>query len=140
MSDWKAPKELVVLSGGNPQVPKGDGEAPVRYFIDHMPGWQKEVGQRMDAIITKAVPDVEKAVRWNSPFYGAGQGWFVSFHCFTKYVKVTFFAGASLDPEPPETSKDPDVRYYHVFEDGLDEGRFKDWVKQAAKIPGWDGS
>lgn len=137
---WQPPKELVRLSGGNPQVPKGDGEAPVRYFIDNMPDWQRAVGRRLDAITAEVVPDVERAVRWNSPFYGAGQGWFLSFHCFTKYVKVTFFRGSALDPEPPVGSKDPNARYYHVTEEGVDEAQFRKWVEQAAALPGWDGS
>ena len=138
MSDWVAPKQLVLLSGGNPQVPKGDGEAPVRYFIDHMPDWQRPIGERLDALITKTVPGAKKAVRWNSPMYDAGQGYFVSYHCFTKYVKVTFFKGSSLRPEPPVGSKDPDVRYYHVEQgDGIDDKQFTAWLKQAAVIPGW---
>lgn len=137
MSDWKPPKERKILSGGNPQVPKGDGEAPVRYFIENMPDWQRPIGERLDAIITRSVPGVQKCVRWNSPMYDAGQGFFVSYHCFTKYVKVTFFQGARLDPEPPVVGKDPDARYYHVDEDGVDEERFQDWVEQAAAVPGW---
>ena len=134
---WTPPKELVVLSGGNPQVPKGDGEAPVRYFIEHMPGWQRAVGERLDALIEQAVPGVQKAVRWNSPFYDAGQGFIVSYHCFAKYVKVTFLKGKHLAPVPPVGSKDPDAAYLHVFEDGFDEAQFVDWVQQAAKLPGW---
>lgn len=127
-----------LLSGGNPQIPKGDGEAVVRAYIEAMPGWKQDVGRRLDALIEQAVPHVEKAVRWNSPFYNAGQGWFVTFHCFTRYVKVTFLNGSSLDPEPPVAGKDPDARSYHVHEDDeIDERRFMSWVKQAAKRPGW---
>lgn len=134
---WTPPKELVVLSGGNPQVPKGDGDAPVRYFLEHMPGWQRAAGERLDAIIRDVVPDVKACVRWNSPFYDAGQGFFVSFHCFTKYVKVTFLKGQALNPLPPVGSKDPDARYLHVDEGGFDEAQFADWVRQAAAVPGW---
>ncbi len=137
MPDWVAPKKVVVLSGGNPQVPKGDGEAPVQYFLKHMPDWQRPIGERLDEIITATVPGVQKAVRWNSPFYDAGQGYFVGFHCFARYVKVTFFRGAQLDPMPPVGSKDPEARYLHVSADGLDEQQFVAWVKQAAALPGW---
>ncbi len=137
MADWVAPKEPVVLSGGNPQVPKGDGEAPVRYFLEHMPDWQRPIGERLDALIAATVPGVQKAVRWNSPFYDAGQGYFVGFHCFSKYVKVTFFRGSWLEPKPPVGSKDLDARYLHVSAGGFDEGQFVAWVKQAAALPGW---
>ena len=129
-----------LLSGGNPQIPKGDGDAPVQAYIAAMPGWKRDVGERLDAIITRAVPNVRKAVRWNSPFYGSEkQGWFVSFHCFTKYVKVTWFDGVSLSPVPPGTSKDAKVRYLDIHEGALDEKQFAAWVKQASKLPGWDG-
>ncbi|MEZ4482070.1 MAG: DUF1801 domain-containing protein [Dehalococcoidia bacterium] len=129
----------VLLSGGNPQIPKGDGDAPVQAYIAAMPGWKGDAGARLDAIITSAVPGVRKAVRWNSPFYGSeGGGWFVSFHCFTKYIKVTFFDGASLSPAPPVESKDGKTRYVHVYEDSkLDELQFVDWVIQASHLPGW---
>jgi len=128
-----------LLSGGNPQIPKGDGDGPVQAYIAAMPGWKRETGRRLDALIERTVPGVRKAVRWNSPFYGAeGQGWFVSFHCFTKYVKVTFFDGASLRPVPPVGSKDPKVRYFHIQEDGqIDEELVASWVRQAAALPGW---
>ena len=131
--------EPVLLSGGNPQIAKGDGDAPVQAYIAAMPGWKSELGARLDALVVGAVPDVRKAVRWNSPFYGiAGQGWFLSFHCFTKYVKVTFFDGASLDPPPPGASKDENVRYLDVYEDaGFDEAQFTAWVRQASGLPGW---
>jgi hypothetical protein len=127
-----------LLSGGNPQIPKGDGEAPVRAFITAMPGWQRDVGRRLDALITRTVPNVRKAVRWNSPFYGVERrGWFLSFHCFAKYVKVTFLSGSQLDPPPPVESKHPMVRYFHIHEDGeLGEKLLTRWIKQAAKLPG----
>ena len=106
-----------------------------------MPGWKSDVGRRLDAIIVRRAPDVRKAVRWNSPFYGMeGQGWFLNFHCFTKYVKVAFFNGTSLDPVPPGESKDENVRYLNIYEDGqFDEGQFAVWVKQASRLPGWGG-
>lgn len=130
----------VLLSGGNPQIPKGHGEAPVQAYIEAMPGWKQEVGRRLDALIERAVPGVQKGVKWNSPLYGAPDAppdhWFLSFHCFDRYVKVTFFQGASLRPAPPETSKYPDVRYFHIHEDdALDETQFADWVKQASQLP-----
>ena len=123
------------------RIPKGDGDGPVQAYLAAMPGWKHQVGRRLDGLIEDTVPDVRTAVRWNSPFYGVeGQGWFLSFHCFTRYVKVTFLNGAMLDPPPPESSKDPATRYLHVHEDGdLDEHRFRDWVRQAAALPGWDG-
>ncbi len=129
-----------LLSGGNPQIPKGDGDAPVQAYIAAMPGWKQDVGRRLDAIVTEAVPGVRKAVRWNSPFYGVeGRGWFLSYHCMTKYVKVAFFRGAALDPQPPVGSKQPGVRYFHVHEDDeIDERRLADWVRQAAALEGED--
>ena len=131
-----------LLSGGNPQIPKGDGDAPVQAYIDAMPGWKRDVGRRLDAIIEKNVPNVRKAVRWNSPFYGvkgpADAGWFLSFHCFTKYVKVAFFRGTSLRPVPPGESKDKDTRYLDIHEDDkLDEAQVATWIRQAAALPGW---
>jgi hypothetical protein len=133
---------IVILSGGNPQIPKGDGDKPVQLYIANMPGWKSALGKKLDALITKNVPKVEKAVRWNSPFYGAGQGWFVSFHVLTKYVKVTFFNGASLKPLPPgATEKSGESRWIDIYEtDTFDEKQFAAWVKQAAAIPGWDGT
>jgi hypothetical protein len=130
---------VVLLSGGNPQIAKAEGDAPVQAFIAAMPGWKREVGKRLDALIARNVPSVRKAVKWNSPFYGvAGQGWFLSFHVFTRYVKVTFFRGAALKPLPPGTSKSKDVRYLDIHEDDtLDEAQFESWLKQAAAIPGW---
>ena len=128
----------VLLSGGNPQIAKGYGEAPVQAYIAAMPGWKSDVGRRLDALITRVVPGVRKAVKWNSPFYGADgeDGWFLSFHCFTKYVKVTFFRGTSLRPVPPGASKHPEVRYLDIYEGALDEAQLEDWVKQAAALPG----
>lgn len=134
--------EPALLSGGNPQIAKADGDAPVQAYIAAMPGWKCEVGRRLDAIIVQEVPDVRKAVRWNSPFYGAtGRGWFLDYHCYTKYVKVAFFDGASLNPPPPGESKDENVRYLNIYEDGeFDEAQFADWVRQASQLPGWSGS
>ena len=126
-----------LLSGGNPQIPKCYGDAPVQAYIAAMPGWKSEVGRRLDAIVTRIVPGVRKAVKWNSPFYGMEDDlWFLSFHCFTKYVKVTFFRGTSLKPVPPGKSKHPEVRYLHIYEGELDEAQFADWVKQASRLPG----
>jgi hypothetical protein len=138
-STSKKPK---LLSGGNPQIPKGDGDGPVQDYIAAMPEWKQEVGKKLDALVTRTVPDVRKAVRWNSPFYGSADGgWFLSFHVFTKYVKVTFFDGASLDPVPPVESKDEKVRYVHVLEDeDIDEALVTSWIEQASTLPGWDGS
>ena len=131
-------KPVKLLSGGNPQIAKADGDAPVQQYIRAMPGWKKGVGKRLDAIIVKTVPKVRKAVKWNSPFYGIeGQGWFLSFHVFTRYVKVTFFRGTSLEPLPPGPSKDKNTRYLDVYEGELDEVQFAKWVKQAAALPGW---
>lgn len=132
-------KPVTLLSGGNPQVGKAEGDAPVQAYIAAMPGWKRNVGKRLDALIMRTVPKVRKAVKWNSPFYGIeGQGWFLSFHVFTRYVKVTFFKGASLRPLPPGVSKMKDVRYLDIHEtDTLDETQFATWVKQAAAIPGW---
>ncbi|MEZ5125107.1 MAG: DUF1801 domain-containing protein [Thermoleophilia bacterium] len=129
----------VLLSGGNPQIAKADGDAPVQAYIQAMPGWKSDVGRRLDTLITRAFPEVRKAVRWNSPFYGIeGQGWILSFHCFTKYVKVTFFNGASLRPLPPGESKDDNVRYLDIHEgDQIDETQFTAWVSQARQLPGW---
>jgi hypothetical protein len=134
--------EPVLLSGGNPQIAKADGDAPVQAYIAAMPGWKSDVGRRLDSIVVRAVPDVRKAVRWNSPFYGMeGQGWFLNFHCFAKYVKVAFFNGASLDPVPPGESKDENVRYLSVYEDDqFDEKQFAAWVKQASQLAGWGKS
>jgi hypothetical protein len=127
----------VLLSGGNPQIAKGDGDAPVQAYIAAMPGWKQDIGRRLDTLIARAVPGVHKTVKWNSPFYGVEKGsWFLSFHCFTKYVKVTFFRGTSLSPIPAGSSKHPEVRYLDIYEDQLDEAQFAVWVKQASKLPG----
>lgn len=128
----------VLLSGGNPQIPKGYGDAPVQAYIAAMPGWKSDVGRRLDEIIARTVPNVRKAVKWNSPFYEVeGMGWFLSFHCFTNYIKVGFFRGASLHPLPPVESRQKDVRYLHIHEDDpLDEAQFAAWVKQASQLPG----
>ena len=126
-----------LLSGGNPQIAKAYGDAPVQAYIAAMPGWKREVGRRLDALIVRAVPGVKKAVKWNSPFYGVEDGvWFLSFHCFTNYVKVAFFRGASLRPVPPGTSKQKHVRYLDVYEGAFDEAQFTAWVKQASRLPG----
>jgi hypothetical protein len=134
-----APAKPVLLAGGNPQIAKADGNAPVQAYIAAMPGWKREVGSRLDALIVGGVPDVQKAVKWNSPFYGIeGQGWFLNFHCFTKYVKVAFFRGTSLSPLPPGESKSKDVRYLDIYEnDQLDEGLLRSWISQASELPGW---
>ena len=131
-------KEPVLLSGGNPQIAKADGDAPVQAYIAAMPGWKSDVGRRLDALIVRTVPNVRKAVRWNSPFYGIeGCGWFLTFHCFTKYVKVTFLNGASLDPLPPVESKHQNVRYFHIQEDDqIDEELVTNWIRQASELPG----
>ena len=132
-----------LLSGGNPQIAKADGDAPVQAYIAAMPGWKRDVGRRLDALIARTVPGVRKAVKWNSPFYGVESqgeesGWFLSFHCFTKYVKVAFFRGASLRPVPPGASKSKDTRYLDIHEDDqLDEAQFAAWLKQASLLPGW---
>jgi hypothetical protein len=130
--------EPTLLSGGNPQIAKGDGDAPVQAYIAAMPGWKSAIGRRLDELIVRTVPGVRKAVKWNSPLYGVeGQGWFLGIHCFTKYVKVAFFGGAELSPVPPVASKSPDTRYLHIHEhDQLDEAQFTDWVRQASQLPG----
>lgn len=127
-----------LLSGGNPQIPKGYGDEPVQAYIEAMPGWKHAIGRKLDALIEKAVPDVQKAIKWNSPFYGMERDvWFLNFHCFTKYVKVAFLEGTKLDPVPPEPSKHRKVRYLNVYEDKpFDEDQFSDWVKQASKFDG----
>ena len=130
-------KPVKLLSGGNPQIAKADGDAPVQAYIAAMPGWKRDVGKQLDALIVRNVPKVRKAVKWNSPFYGIeGRGWFLSFHVFTHYVKVTFFQGTSLRPVPPGgTGKD--ARWIDIHEDDLDEAQMASWVKQAAALPGW---
>ena len=128
-----------LLSGDNPQIAKADGDAPVQAYLTAIPGWKRDVARSVDAVITRTVSGVRKAVKWNSPFYGVeGQGFFLSFHMFTTYVKVTFFRGTSLRPVPPGESKHPDVRYLDIRENELDEVQLAKWVKQAAALPGWD--
>lgn len=138
MTKSDEPAKPKLLSGGNPQIPKGEGDAPVQAYIAAMPEWKQAIGRRLDALITAAIPEVHKAVKWNSPFYGLpGQGWFLSFHCFNRYVKVTFFQGASLEPAPAGLSKYPQVRYLDIHEDdAIDDAQFTDWVRQASKLPG----
>ena len=135
----KGKKGPALLSGGNPQIAKADGDAPVQAYIAAMPGWKREVGRHLDQLIARSVPGVRKAVKWNSPFYGVeGRGWFLSFHVFTRYVKVAFFRGASLQPLPPGISKDENTRYLDIHEaDELDEAQLARWVKQAARLPGF---
>ncbi|WP_224548025.1 DUF1801 domain-containing protein [Mesorhizobium sp. CA16] len=133
-----ADAKLVLLSGGNPQIAKGHGDAPVQAYIAAMPGWKSEVGRRLDQLIMQAVPGVQKAVKWNSPFYGMeGEGWFLGIHCFAKYIKVAFFRSLSLKPVPPVESKSKDTRYFHIHEnEPIDEEQFVSWVKQASRLPG----
>jgi hypothetical protein len=128
----------VLLSGGNPQIAKGYGEEPVQAYIAAMPGWKSDVGRRLDTLIAKTVPNVYKAVKWNSPFYGIeGEGWFLSYHCFDRYIKLTFFRGTSLDPVPPVASKTAETRYFHIHEDeAFDEAQLADWIRQASQLPG----
>jgi hypothetical protein len=130
-------KPVKLLSGGNPQIAKGDGDAPVQAYIAAMPGWKRDLGKRLDALIVRNVPNVRKAVKWNTPFYGIeGQGWFLGFHTFTHYVQVAFFRGTSLRPVPPGASKSEGTRYYNIHEGKLDEAQMATWVKQAAALPG----
>lgn len=127
-----------LLSGGNPQIPKGEGDGPVQAYIAAMPGWKHGVGERLDALVARTVPGVRKAVKWNSPLYGAseGEGWFLSYHCYDRYVKIAFFRGALLEPVPPEPSKSGDTRYLHIHEDeDWDEVQFADWVAKASRLP-----
>jgi hypothetical protein len=135
----KMANKRVLLAGGNPQIAKADGDAAVQAYIKAIPGWKRDVSRQVDAIITRTVPRVKKAVKWNSPFYSVdGNSWFLSFHMFTKYVKVAFFNGASLMPQPPELSKSKGVRYVHIHEeDRIDESQFASWVKQSSVLPGW---
>lgn len=131
---------IVYLSGGNPQIAKADGDAPVQAYIAAMPGWKSDVGRRIDGLIVRTVPEVRKAVRWNSPWYGIeGEGWFLSYHVFTRYVKVTFLNGASLNPVPPGAGKDPDSRWVDIYEDQPYEEQMAKWLRQAVALPGWKG-
>lgn len=137
------PKEneskVTLLSGGNPQIPKGDGDKPVQAYIAAMPGWKQQVGRTLDKLITQSVPQVRKAVKWNSPFYGVeSQGWFLNYHCFNKFVRVAFFNGAQLNPLPPGESKQKEVRYFDIYENvPVDEKQLTDWIQQSAALPGW---
>lgn len=137
MADKKSEKP-VLLSGGNPQIAKGYGDEPVQAYIAAMPGWKSDVGRRLDALVQKTVPNVYKAVKWNSPFYGIeGDGWFLSLHCFDKYIKLAFFRGTALEPMPPVASKTAETRYFHIHEDdAFDEARLADWIRQASRLPG----
>nr|WP_231885985.1 DUF1801 domain-containing protein [Bordetella ansorpii] len=130
---------LKLLSGGNPQTPKGDGDAPVQAYIAAMPEWKRAIGEHLDALIVRTVPHVRKAVKWNTPFYGIeGQGWFIAFHCFNKYVKVTFFKGTSLEPPPPGESKSEGVRYLDIRQDDvIDDAQLSAWIRQASRVTGW---
>ena len=134
----KASKKPILLSGGNPQIAKGDGDAVVEAYLAAMPDWKQEIGRRVDRLIVSNVPGVRKAVRWNTPFYGIeGQGWFLGFHCMTKYVKLSFFRGTMLDPIPPVASKQEHVRYFHIHEgDVIDEETLASWIRQSADLPG----
>jgi hypothetical protein len=137
-SSTRAKKRVVLLSGGNPQIAKGDGDAPVQAYIAAMPGWKSDVGKRLDRLIERSVPNVSKVVKWNSPMYGIeGQGFFLGVHVFTRYVKVAFYRGSALRPLPPGESKHKDVRYVDIHEGELDEAQMARWVKQAAALPGW---
>jgi hypothetical protein len=132
------PSEPRLLSGGNPQIPKGEGDGPVQDYISAMPGWKRDIGRSLDELIVRTVPNVHKAVKWNQPFYGSeGGGWFLAFRCYTRYVQLSFFRGTSLDPVPPKGSKHPEVRYLDIHEgDELDEGRLASWIEQASALPG----
>ncbi|MDE2747036.1 MAG: DUF1801 domain-containing protein [Chloroflexota bacterium] len=133
-------EQVRLLSGGNPQIAKGDGDEPVQAYISAMPGWKSDIGRRLDELIERVVPGVRKAVRWNSPWYGVeGQGWFGSTHVFKNHVKLTFLNGAALSPEPPGSGKDPDSRWVNIVEGEFDEEQLAEWVRQAAALPGWDG-
>lgn len=134
------PQRPVILAGGNPQIARGDGDGPVQAYIDAMPEWKRDIGRRLDALIIKAVPNVRKAVRWNSPFYGTEEhGWFLNLHVLSRNVKVTFLNGASLDPMPPAGGKDPDARWINIKQDGFDEAQLTDWFRQSANLPAWKG-
>ena len=138
-NDLSVAKKPALLAGGNPQIAKAEGDVPVQAYIAAMPGWKRDLGRRLYALIVRTVPNVHKAVKWNSPFYGIeGQGWFLNFHCFAKYVKVAFFRGTSLHPVPPGASKHKEVRYLDVHQDDpLDEKLISSWIRQASELPGW---
>ncbi|MBK8228226.1 MAG: DUF1801 domain-containing protein [Flavobacteriales bacterium] len=134
-----AKPKVKLLSGGNPQIAKGDGDAPVQAYIAAMPGWKRAIGERLDALLEEHIPKLQKAVKWNSPFYGVeGQGWFIATHVFNEFVRITFFFGQSLKPLPPGPSKDKNARYLDIYESGIeDEKQLVSWLKQAAALPGW---
>lgn len=136
--DQRGSSKPKLLSGGNPQIPKGEGDGPVQAYIAAMPGWKSDLGKRLDGLIVDTVPDVHKAVKWNQPFYGhVDEGWFMAFRCYTKYVQIQFFKGTSLDPAPPKASKHKEVRYLDIHEDDdLDEKQLRSWIKQASELPG----
>lgn len=138
VADHRKADSPKLLSGGNPQIPKGEGDGPVQDYIAAMPGWKRSVGERLDHLIVETVPDVHKAVKWNQPFYGfEDEGWFTAFRCYTKYVQIQFFRGTSLEPVPPKASKHPEVRYLDLYEDDdLDENQLRSWVEQASNLPG----
>ncbi len=138
MAEQSNPEEPRLLSGGNPQIPKGEGDGPVQDYIAAMPGWKRSVGEQLDRLIEATVPGVHKAVKWNQPFYGnEGDGWFVAFRCYTKYVQLQLFRGSSLEPEPPKAAKHPEVRYLDIHEDdALDEELVTSWIEQASALPG----
>ncbi len=140
MVDKPAANGIVYLSGGNPQIAKGDGDGPVQAYIAAMPEWKSDVGRRLDELIVRAVPHVRKAVRWNSPFYGTEEhGWFVSYHVFTRYIKLTFLNGAALNPVPPGAGKDPNARWIDLHEGDFDEAQLTNWFRQSANLPAWKG-
>jgi len=135
MSEKKS--EVVLLSGGNPQIAKGYGQETIDAYIGAMLGWKRAAGEHIDAIVTREIAGVVKAVKWNSPFYGTEKDlWFLSLHCFDRYIKLTFFQGASLDPVPKDKSKYPTVRYHHIFEGDDFEAQLASWVQQASRLPG----
>ncbi len=138
MPDAKPTRDVKLLAGGNPQIPKGDGDEPVQAYIAAMPEWKGEIGRHLDDLVNEVAPEACKAIRWNSPFYGVeGNGWFLSYHCFTKYLKLTWFNGADLEPPPPLDAKAEGVRYFHIAEnDDLDDDQLRDWIRQAAALPG----
>jgi hypothetical protein len=137
-ADKRSRSKPKLLSGGNPQIPKGEGDGPVQAYIAAMPGWKRPLGERLDELIVRTVPSVRKAVKWNQPFYGhEGEGWFLSFRCYTAYVQLQFFRGTSLDPVPPKPSKHDEVRYFDLHEDDdLDERLLVSWIEQASRLPG----
>ncbi len=138
--DRKTRRQPRLLSGGNPQIPKGDGDAPVQAYIAAMPGWKSAAGRRLDLLVESTVPDVKKAVRWNSPFYSVdGEDWFASIHVFARYIKLTFLNGSALSPLPPYGGKDPDARWVRIHENDLDEEQLRSWIRQSAALPGWRG-